>query len=144
MTRSKLGMLLILMVMPSGSSAGAWAPSLPTPLPDVSRLTSNLCTECRNIWLDSTSQRDGNVRATGNLAGCFQLMNESCYDCIRGRTTGSNFDSRTAGPFGAAAACTHASWYSTPQPISGQFSFCSGHAAGSADAMSMTAWIRLM
>ena len=61
---------------------------------------------------------------------CHALINLTCWDCRRDQP--------------ANAICTHGYFLSEPQPISGRFSFCSGHEVVNAQDMSRVAWMRLM
>ena len=63
-------------------------------------------------------------------ANCFFLINSTCWDCRRDAESGPE--------------CRHNYFGLYPQHLSGHFSFCSGHAAASAEEMSYVAWMRLI
>ena len=102
---------------------------------DVENLKSALCgPKCKDVWLDPTGKPkvNGDVEDT---AECFALINQTCWDCRKEPPPPATFPE---------AVCTHAYFYTDPQPVSGHFLFCSGHSAASAATMSMTAWRRFI
>lgn len=103
--------------------AQAWAPAPMSPAPDVTALHAQLCSTCRTVWLEPRTRQAEAV--VGPVEDCFQAVNTSCHDCMR-------------------PTCSHAYWHVDPQPVSKQFSFCSGHAASLAAEMSTIAWMRVI
>lgn len=83
------------------------------------------CVLLVQVWLDANTQRAGHAEAVGPVEDCFRAVNSSCSDCM-------------------LPTCSHAYWHVSPKPISRQFSFCSGHAAMTAEEMSPVAWMRVI
>ena len=100
----------------------------------IEEITVAVCSACEQVWLDHT-WRGGQPepRAFDALDTCFSYINATCWDCTHTEEGGS-----------IEAVCQHDSWYAHPAPISGRFSFCSGHAATTLEAMSYNAWMRLI
>ena len=113
----------------------AWAQSQPrmSPIGSTPRMsfaeelemTAALCHSCESVWLNAELPSAVN----GDLSECWLGVNTTCWDCRR------DYPSST---------CSHAYFHSHPAPVSGRFSFCSGHSATNVDEMSSFAWMRVM
>ena len=99
----------------------------PPPESSQSNLTAQLCSACEAVWLDATRQENPAVGGVPANA-CFFLINSTCSDCRRDAT-------RT---------CSQAYYLADPQPVSGLYSFCAGHAATAIHEMSYVAWMRVI
>lgn len=88
-------------------------------------MTAALCHSCESVWLNAELPSAVN----GDLSECWLGVNTTCWDCRR------DYPSST---------CSHAYFHSHPAPVSGRFSFCSGHSATNVDEMSSFAWMRVI
>ena len=107
----------------------------PLSVSSIDHLTSALCDACEHVWFDAKWQHQVGREpeaSSPSLNACFTQINASCWDCTHGSSAT------------AEEICTHGFWHLQPQPISGHFSFCSGHGAVSVEDMSYTAWMRLI
>ena len=89
---------------------------------DISSYSSQLCSACEHVWLQPGSSGPPSVGGA-----CFELITQTCSDCLLDN-----------------GICTHNYFSTHPQPVSGHFSFCSGHTATVVQDMSTIAWMRLM
>lgn len=103
--------------------------------PRVQELRSLLCgADCSAVWLDPTGVPSV-AGAVVDVRACFAIINRTCWDCHKDPPPPAAFPE---------AVCTHAYFATDPQPVSGQFAFCSGHAAATAEQMSVMAWKRFI
>ena len=101
---------------------------------DIYKLQDALCNVCADTWLDSLWVNHKPVLRKPE-ADCFALILIACSDCKKDGWPGEGFPK---------AKCSHNYYTTEPQPISGHFGFCSGHAAATWDTMSYVAWMRLI